>query len=354
MKYYCIAGEPSGDSHTASLVQNIKMYDRKATFRGFGGVAMEESGVTIDRHLSYLSFMGFTNVIFHLFTIINNFRIAKNKIKAYKPDIVILTDYPGFNLRMAKWCKKNGYKVIYYISPQIWAWKYNRIYTIRKYIDKMLCILPFEKDIYTKEQVEAHYVRHPLLDKISININIQKEETIALFPGSRTQEIRKHLPILLDIANQLPAQGFKLAGISSYHYPILPSNITLVIDDPYDVLLKSRAAIISSGTATLEAALLNIPTVVIYKTNTINYFIARYLVKLKWISLVNILANKNLFPECIQSHCNEREIIQKLNYIESQDINYRNMMIEAFKAHPIEDAAKIIHDYCAKKDNANR
>ncbi len=354
MKYYLIAGESSGDSHAASVIQNIKSYDSHATFRGFGGVKMRNVGAKIDRELSYLSFMGFTQVIWNFFTILKNFFIAQNSIKSFHPDVIILVDYPGFNIRMAKWCKKNGYNVIYYISPQIWAWKYHRIYTIKKYVDKMLCILPFEKSIYIKEHIEAHYVTHPLLQNIVNKTISKKSDYIALFPGSRKQEIDKHLPILCDIAKIMSHQRFILAGIGSIKYKGIPKNITTMMDNPHDVLHNAEAAIVASGTATLEAGLINIPSVVIYKTNRINYLIAKNFVKLKWISLVNILTEQTLFPECIQHDCNAGNIIEKLEFIKSQNTDFRKLILEKMYSLPMENAAKIIYDFCEKNVSARR
>lgn len=348
MKYYCIAGEPSADSHTARLVQKIKIFDSNAIFRGFGGDKMKDEDVEIDRSLSFLSFMGFTQVFRNIFTIFINFKIAKKSIRKFHPDVIVLIDYPGFNLRMAKWCKKNGYKVIYYIPPQIWAWKYKRIYIIKKYVDIVLCILPFEKEIYEKENIHANYVSHPLLNTIKINTNHPKKDYVALFPGSRKQEIQMHLPILLDVAKKMPKQEFKLAGIKVFEYTSLPHNVKLVIDKPNEVLQHSTSAIIASGTATLEAAMLNIPSIVIYKTNRVNYWIAKRLIKVKWISLVNILTETTLFPECVQEDCNSDNIIKNLNLLELNTYDYKKIIAEKLFSIPAEDAAKIIYECAAK------
>jgi lipid-A-disaccharide synthase len=354
LKYYCIAGEPSADSHTAQLVHKIKIYDSKAIFRGFGGEKMNNEGVKIDRSLSYLSFMGFTQVLRNIFTIFFNFKLAKKNIKKFHPDVVLLVDYPGFNLRMAKWCKKNGYKVFYYIPPQIWAWKYNRIYTLKKYVDMVFCILPFEKEIYQKENIHAHYVSHPLLNTIRLNTSHPKKDYLALFPGSRQQEIQKHLPILLDLARKLPMQEFILAGVKDFDYKALPVNVLLIIDKPLEVLQHAKAAIVASGTATLEAAMLNIPTVVIYKTNSLNYRIAKRLITVKWISLANIIAQRTLFPECVQEDCNSDTIIKKLQILESNTYDYKKIILEKLFSIPTDDAAKIIYECVAKYCKATR
>lgn len=348
MKYYCIAGELSGDSHTAQLVHTIKKYDADAIFRGFGGDRMSHEGVIIDRSLSFLSFMGFTQVLRNIFTIYCNFKIAKKNIIAFHPDVILLIDYPGFNLRMAKWCKKKGYKVIYYIPPQIWAWKYSRIYTLKKYVDRVLCILPFEKEIYDKENIKASYVLHPLIHAINTNISHTNAGYIAIFPGSRIQEIRLHLPILLQVAKDMPERQFILAGIKDFDYKALPKNVDLVIEKPHEVLQHSKSAIITSGTATLEAALYNIPTVVIYKTNRINYWIAKKLIRVRWISLVNILAESTLFPECLQEDCNSDAIMKNLELLESDTYDYKKIILEKIFALPTEDSAKIIYASLAK------
>jgi lipid-A-disaccharide synthase len=324
VKYYIIAGEASGDLHAGNLVKEISRVDNNAIFRGVGGEHLKSKGVSLSFGLERLAFMGFYEVLKNLRTIRKNFHDIKNDILSFKPDAVILVDYPGFNLRMAKWCKLNGFKVIYYISPQIWAWNEKRVETIKKYVDLMLCILPFEKAFYEKHQYpNAHYVGHPLLDIVLNNFAATDSESvsqdfIALLPGSRKQEIAKLLPVMLETARNFPAEKFVIAGISrlkTFYSAELPPNVSIEYDKLQDILRGSKAAVVCSGTATLETAMQNVPQVVIYKTSWLNYTIGKRLAKVDFISLPNLIANEKIVTELIQHDCNSENISRELKHL---------------------------------------
>ncbi len=334
MKYYIIAGEASGDLHASNLMQEIKQNDNLAEFRCWGGDLMQEKGGTIVKHYRDLAFMGFAEVIMNIRTIIKNIKFCKKDILNYNPDALILVDYPGFNLRVAKFAHAQGYKVFYYISPQIWAWKKSRVFSIKKNIDKMFCILPFEKDFYAKYDYKADYVGHPLLDAIKHD-EIEKIENkdlnnlivndnrkiIALLPGSRKQEIKKLLPEMVSIANHFPDYHFIIAGVNwqpktLYSDIVGSKNISIVYGATYHLLKNSYAALVTSGTATLETALFNIPQVVCYKANAISYRIAKMVVKgIEYISLPNLIMNRQVVKELIQKECNSENLIAELEKI---------------------------------------
>lgn len=323
MKYFIIAGEASGDLHGSNVVKEIYKLDKLAVFKGIGGDLLKDNQVEILFGLDRLAFMGFYEVLKNLRTIRRNFKEIKQAILDFKPDVVILLDYPGFNLRMAKWCKQHGFKVAYYISPQIWAWKKNRVEVVKKYVDIMLCILPFEKAFYEKHGYKnVHFVGHPLLDifpndKIiqHSTFNIQRSSLIALLPGSRKQEINSLLPLMLQSAQNFPTEKFIITGISRLKdlYPkSFPANVTLVFDKTHEILQNAKAAIVCSGTATLETALFNVPQVVIYKTSWLNYQIGKRLAKVDFISLPNLIANQKVVTELIQQDCNVTQITSEL------------------------------------------
>lgn len=321
MKYYIIAGEASGDLHGSNLVQQLAMADTQASFKGIGGDKMKAANVEMLFGLERLAFMGFYEVLKNLRTIRRNFKEIKLDILSFQPTVIILIDYPGFNLRMAKWCKEQGFKVVYYISPKFWAWNESRVEKIKKYVDLMLCILPFEKAFYDKHRyVNAHYVGHPLLDEISIPTGetqtADTAKSIALLPGSRKQEINTLLPIMLDTARNFPKEQFIVTAISGLKdlYPNeLPDNVKLVFDSTYKVLKMAKAAIVCSGTATLETALFNVPQVVIYKTSWLNYQLGKRLIKVPYISLPNLIANEKIAEELIQYDCTSEKITNELD-----------------------------------------
>ena len=319
MKYYIIAGEASGDLHGSNLIKELKKTDPQADIRCWGGDKMEQAGATLVKHYRDLAFMGFVEVIKNLPAILKNFSFCKKDIAAYNPDAVILIDYPGFNLRMAKWTKENHFKTIFYISPQIWAWKENRVKAIKKYVDKMLVILPFEKEFYKKWEYPVTYVGHPLEDVVenfmSLHPEIKKEpNTIALLPGSRKQEIKTKLPIMLEASKNFPEYTFivaKAPGMDeSFYEEFLQEykNVQTASDNTYAVLMRSSAALVTSGTATLETALFGVPEIVCYKGSAISYEIAKRLIKLKFISLVNLIMDKEVVKELIQNELNKENI----------------------------------------------
>ena len=322
MKYYIIAGEASGDLHGSNLIKELVSLDEAADIKCWGGEKMEAAGAKLVKHYSELAFMGFVEVIINLRTIFRNLAFCKKNITEFKPDILILIDYPGFNLRIAKWAKSNGYKVIYYISPQVWAWKESRVKSIKNNVDRMLVILPFEKEFYKKWHYEVDYVGHPLVQvidefiaeelKINETDNIcpsqNKSPLIALLPGSRQQEILKKLPVMLQVTKHFPQYHFVVAkapGIQDNFYDKLLEpyqNVSAVIDKTYSLLSVAKAALVTSGTATLETALFNVPEVVCYKGNNISFQIAKRLVKIKYICLVNLIMNKEVVKELIQDN----------------------------------------------------
>ena len=331
MKYYIIAGEASGDLHESNLMKAIKRKDSHAEFRFWGGDLMQEQGGVLVKHYRDLAFMGFIEVIQNLGTILKNIKRCKQDLQHYQPDTLILVDYPGFNLRIAKFAKELGIRVVYYISPQLWAWKEGRVETIKKYVDEMLVILPFEKDFYKKHQVEAHFVGHPLLDAISDlppidSHSFKKEnqlsdkEIIALLPGSREQEVRKMLDLMLSVRADFKEYQFVIAGAPSlpkeFYHHFVDDDVHFVSNKTYDLLRCSKAALVTSGTATLETALLKVPEVVCYRGSTISYEIAKRLVKhIKYISLVNLIMDKEVVKELIQKDLNTENLIAELQLI---------------------------------------
>ena len=336
MQYYIIAGEASGDLHGSNLIKELQLLDANAGFRCWGGDKMEAAGATLVKHYKDLAFMGFIEVVKNLPTIFKNIDYCKNDLLAYRPDVVILIDYPGFNLRIAKWAKQQGIKVIYYISPQVWAWKESRVKGIKKCVDKMLVILPFEKEFYKKWNYEVEYVGHPLVQVIEefkarqlndittsqlLEPSLQNKNIIALLPGSRKQEILKKLPIMLQVASHFPDYHFVVAkapGLDEDFYNELLEpykNVSSVVNKTYELLGQSKVALVTSGTATLETALFNVPEIVCYKGSTISYQIAKRLIKIKYICLVNLIMDKEIVKELIQDELTVNNIKTELNKI---------------------------------------
>lgn len=332
MKYYLIAGEASGDLHGANLMAAIKKRDPQADFRFWGGDLMQAKGGTLVKHYRDLAFMGFVEVLFNLRTILRNISLCKVDIQKFKPDVIIFIDYPGFNLRIAKWARKEGYRTHYYVSPQIWAWKEGRIKDIKRDVDDMYVILPFEKDFYeNKHNFPVHFVGHPLIDAISkreqvdpklfrIENKLDDRPIIALLPGSRKQEISKMLKVMVSVASDYDKYQFVIAGAPSveasfYHDFVQDNNVHLLLNKTYDLLSLSKAALVTSGTATLETALYKVPQVVCYKGNRISYEIAKRVINLKYISLVNLILDKPAVTELIQSDFNTKRLKQELNKI---------------------------------------
>lgn len=331
MKYYIIAGEASGDLHGSNLMKALKQKDSTAEFRFWGGDLMAQQGGTLVKHYRDLAFMGFLEVAMNLRTILNNIKFCKEDIKNNRPDVLILVDYPGFNLRIAKFAKELGIKVVYYISPQLWAWKEGRVEIIKKYVDEMMVILPFEEDFYKKHGVHSRFVGHPLLDAISTlqNIdvevfkkenNLNEKEIIALLPGSRKQEVEKMLEMMLSVRPYFKEYQFVIAGAPSlpkeFYQNYVDENVHFVSNKTYDLLRCSKAALVTSGTATLETALLNVPEVVCYRGSKISYAIAKRLVKnIKYISLVNLIMDREVVKELIQNDLNTNNLVEELKKI---------------------------------------
>jgi lipid-A-disaccharide synthase len=345
MKYYLIAGEASGDLHASNLMKELKVLDPQASFRFWGGDLMEEQGGILVKHYRELAFMGFLEVIQNLKTILKNISFCKKDISEFKPDVLILIDYPGFNLRIAKWAKENGYATHFYVSPQIWAWKENRIAAIKRDVDHMYVILPFEKDFYEgKHDYKVHFVGHPLLDAIANKPLVRpaafkKEHSlndlpiIALLPGSRKQEISKMLETMLSITSDFPGYQFVIAGAPSqepefYSEFVENENVHLVMNKTYDILSLSTAAIVTSGTATLETALFKVPEVVCYKGSSISYQIAKKIIKLDYISLVNLIMEREVVKELIQNDFNKHNLTKELKKI--LDPKHREAIFEGY------------------------
>lgn len=370
MKYYIIAGEASGDLHGSNLIKELVKLDESCKIRCWGGDLMEKSGAQLIKHYRDLAFMGFTEVIKNLPTILNNISFCKKDIEAYQPNVLILIDYPGFNLRIAKWAKLKGYKVIYYISPQIWAWKENRIHNIKKHVDKMLVILPFEKSFYQKWSYPVDYVGHPLVEVIDDFIHQYKKDpnqwpykkTIALLPGSRKQEILQKLPIMLEVASSFKEYQFVVAkapGVEeSFYSSILKDidNVSTVSNKTYELLFHSSAALVTSGTATLETALFGVPEIICYKGGNISYQIAKRLIKIKFIGLVNLIMNKEVVKELIQHDLNKDNLINELSLL-LKDENRKKQITEDYKqlklllsegGHASKNAAQIITQFLRK------
>tara|TARA_B100001287_G_scaffold125390_1_gene105672 strand:+ start:8714 stop:9850 length:1137 start_codon:yes stop_codon:yes gene_type:complete len=335
MKYYIIAGEASGDLHASNIIKQIKLQDFKAEFRGWGGDLMESEGLMLVKHYKNHNYMGFWEVIKHLKTILLNLRLCKKDIIEYSPDALILIDFPGFNLRIAKQFSSSSFPILYYIAPQVWAWKENRVGQIRKFITQLYVILPFEKEFFKKHDIQVKYVGHPLVGHVDDFIESKalnnkdflekyshnQKPIIALLPGSRRQEILKKLPVMIKATKNFSENYCVLvAGIKDFEEDYInlinsDKNISVIYNDTYNLLNNAYAALVTSGTATLETALFNVPQVVCYKTSWISYLIARSLVKIKFISLVNLIFDKEIVKELIQSDLNEKKLSKELGKI---------------------------------------
>ena len=326
MKYYIISGEASGDLHSSKLISNLKKLYPKAQFRGWGGDLMEKEGAILVKHYKELAFMGFWEVISHLHILLNNISLCKKDILQYSPNVIIYVDYPGFNLRIAKWAKKRGFKNHYYISPQVWAWKENRVKKMKRVLDALYVILPFEKNYFEKRhQFPVHFVGHPIIDQLheyeknnsffEANNLKSKKPIIALLPGSRLQEIKKMLPLFIKVSTHYKKYQFLIAGAPGvepeiYNKFIKSSPLKIIYGQTYDLLNNSLAAIVTSGTATLETAIFNVPQIVCYKSSHLSYWIGKKIINLKYISLVNLILEKEAIVELIQNECK----FEKLNY----------------------------------------
>lgn len=372
MKYYIIAGEASGDLHGANLMKALLKQDPNAEFRFWGGNLMQAVGGTLVKHYKDLAFMGFVEVLLNIKTILSNIRFCKEDITTFNPDVIIFIDYPGFNLRIAKWAHAKGFKTHYYISPQIWAWKEGRIKDIRKSIDAMYVILPFEKTYYEqKHNFPVHFVGHPLLDAIANRAQVNPEDfskkhglipnkpVIALLPGSRKQEIKKMLSVMLSVVQFFPDYQFVIAGApgidEEFYNPFLTNkNVKLLSNKTYDLLSIATAALVTSGTATLETALFKVPEVVCYKGNWISYQIAKHVITLKYISLVNLIMDKEVVTELIQHELNTKNLKRELSKIldpshrENVFINYFELENKLGGKGASNKVAKLVYEAISK------
>ncbi len=340
---YIIAGEASGDLHGSNLVKALKTKVPNGNFRFWGGDLMQhELGAPV-KHIKELAFMGFVEVLANLRTILGNISFCKKDIENFQTDILILIDYPGFNLRIAEWAKSKGIKVIYYVSPQIWAWKQSRVHKIKKCVDLMLCILPFEQDFYKKFDYHAEYVGHPLLDAVE---NFRRENQtdfrakhqlddkpiLAILAGSRKQEISKKLPIMLNAAKAFPNYQVVIAGAPSmnpeFYKQFHTDEHTVVFNETYPLLDNASLAIVTSGTATLETALFKVPEVVCYVGNPLSYLLAKKLIKVKFISLVNLILDREVVRELIQHECTSENIVSELKKLEVGAENRAKLITE--------------------------
>ena len=347
MRYYLIAGEASGDLHGSNLICELRKLDKKAEIRCWGGDMMQQAGADVVKHYRELAFMGFKEVLVNIRTIFRNMAFCKQDILAYKPDALVLIDYPGFNIRMAEFAHKHGIKVVYYISPQVWAWKARRVKKLKLCVDKMLCIVPFEVDFYKKWNYEVCYVGHPLLDAIDTfekqpdfrtSYGLDERPIIALLPGSRKQELAKMLPTMLGLKADYPNYQFVIAGapgLTAKDYDLHPDNHReskspnhqIVFSQTYQLLAHSHAALVTSGTATLETALFLVPQVVCYRGSQLSYQIGKRLVNIKYISLVNLILDKPVVTELIQNDFTSEKLKTEFNKILA-GVNRETMQVE--------------------------
>ncbi|SFC63958.1 lipid-A-disaccharide synthase [Flexibacter flexilis DSM 6793] len=373
MKYYIIAGERSGDLHASNLIKSLKQEDPNAQVRAWGGELSEQAGAEIAMHYEKMAFMGFLEVVQNLNTIRKALQFCKDDILAYKPDVVILVDYAGFNMKVAKFTKSQGIRTYYYISPKIWAWNQGRANNIKKYVDKMFVILPFEKDFYKKFDYEVDYVGNPINDSVaafSPNPNFRKENglderpIIAILPGSRKQEIEQMLHYMVSIVPSFGDYQFVVAAVPNFpkkYYEQFRRNIiTIVYDQTYDLLQEAKAALVTSGTATLETALFEVPQVVCYKGSVITYWIARSLIKVRFISLVNLIADKEVVKELIQDDFTPNNLLAELKKLLSgspartqQLTEYKKIKETIGQAGASEKTAKLIIKYLKESGATN-
>lgn len=354
MKYYVLAGEASGDLHASNLIKEISLLDPQAQFRGFGGDLMENAGMTVLKHYRDMAFMGIVPVIMNFRTIQKNFRFCEQDLLAFQPDVLILVDYPGFNLRMARFAKAHGIRTFYYISPKIWAWKEKRVHKVKACVDDMFAILPFEKEFYSRYDYPVNYVGNPLLDAIlekktapdfhrfRTENKLPEKPVLAVLPGSRKGEISVLLPIMLEAAAQFPEFQCVIAGApnmgAEFYRPFMKERqVPILWGKTYEILVHSRAAIVSSGTATLETAIMNVPQVVVYQLtpNWLFKYLKKFFLKTRWVSLVNIILGREAVTELIQSDFTLKNVVAELNKILYNPENekrmladYRDMMVK--------------------------
>ena len=370
MKYYIIAGEASGDLHGSNLMKGLNQVDSDANFRFWGGDLMQRQGGELVKHYKETAIMGFVEVLLNLGKIKGFLKECKTDIKSYQPDVLILIDYPGFNLRMAKYAKSIGLKVYYYISPKIWAWKESRIKQIKSFVDKMFVIFPFEVDYFKKHHYPVDYAGNPLLDAVQEKINeegsfqgfiaknnISEKPIIAILAGSRKQEIDRNLGVMLEIMPQYKDYQFVIAAAPSidpgyYNKFVEGNDVKVVFDQTYDTLKYSTAALVTSGTATLETALFNVPQVVCYRAGNLSYYIAKQFVKIKYISLVNLIMDAEVVKELIQFDMNTTMVKEELDNILLDAVKRKKMLNDYQQLRDVlggtgasERVAKLIYNY---------
>jgi len=344
MKYYIIAGERSGDLHAGNLVKAIISRDSSASFRGFGGDHMQQEGVDLAVHYRDMAFMGLVELITNATKIRRYIKQCREDILRYQPDVIILVDYGGFNLQIARFGKREGFKIFYYIAPKYWAWYQNRARWLQPYVDRLFVILPFEKEFFKKFDWESDYVGNPVLDAVMAhkpdpefrkrhNFG-QNVSYIALLPGSRKQELNTIIPLMVEVVKRFPSYHFLVAAVNNLDRSLYASlsdreNVTLIFEDTYNLLLNATAAIVTSGTATLETALFRVPQIVVYKANPISYWLARLMVKVPYISLVNLILGREAVKEMIQARATPENVSAELQKI-MEDENYRGAMIEGY------------------------
>jgi lipid-A-disaccharide synthase len=342
MRYYIISGERSGDLHASNLIKAIKTLDASASFRGMGGDYSKKAGMDLAFSYEEVAVMGFLEVILRFSKVIKFLNWIKKDILEFQPDVLILVDFGGFNMKIAAWAKENGIPVHYYIPPKVWAWNQKRVFKLKKFTDRVYCILPFEQDFFNKYGVNAVYVGNPLLDEIKgfephpffhQKNQLNYQPIIALLPGSRKQEIKKMQTVMLNVVRNFPNAQFVVAAVSnldkSLYQAAMDAGIKVIFDQTYDLLHHATAAVVTSGTATLEAALFRVPQLVVYKTSALSYAIGKKLIKVDFISLVNLIAGRELVKELIQKHYNEAELTYQLNMILS-NVHYKAEILDGY------------------------
>lgn len=367
MKYYIIAGERSGDLHASNLIKQLRKQDPDAQIRGWGGDMMQDAGMELVHHYQEMAFMGFAEVVKSLPKILGFLSECKADIKSYQPDVVILVDYAGFNMRIAKFARARGLKVYYYISPKIWAWNQGRVHKIKKVVDRMFVIMPFEEDFYARFDYKVDYVGNPVNDSVTDHVRTPDFRTrnrlynnkpiIAILPGSRKQEIEGMLHVMLSVLPSFRDYQFVVAGVSNfskayYEQYNKDSNIKVIYDQTYDLLAHAQAALVTSGTATLETALFGVPQVVCYRTSAISYSIAKMVIKVPYISLVNLIADKPVVTELIQEDFTPKKIIAELknvlfdkHFIKKQEEGYALVRQKIGNFRTAERAAQLMVQY---------
>ena len=368
MRYYIISGEASGDLLGGRLINALHRQDKEADIRCWGGDRMEAAGAQLVKHYRELAFMGFVEVLKHLGEILRNIAFCKKDILDFHPDVLVLIDYPGFNMRIAEWAKKQGMRVVYYVSPQVWAWKENRVKKIKRDVDKLLVILPFEVSFYrNKWQYNAIYVGNPMAEVVRDEVDnvpmtpLSDKPIIALLPGSRSQEIKVKLPVMLQMTQHFPEYCFVVAQASAqpdslYKEIIGDRPVLLVKNQTYNLLKQAKAGLVTSGTATLETALFGVPEVVCYKGNAVSFWLATKLVKVKYISLVNLIMDKLVVTELIQEQLTEENLKTALTRL-LKDEHYKKELGQDYKTlwhllgdkHASDNAAREIISLVAGK-----